>query len=175
MGRWQCRTDACPRRQGSGLRRVRDDCRSSRPGRPDRRDCPCRRAVRARRRSDPARNCPMTRDLNDALREEGESAVRAAIDAAAANPYQSKAKPNGHAAGGSIDGAAILDGVHAFLGWFVAYPSEDAHIAHTLWIAHCHLMDAWESTPRIAFLSPEPSSGKTRALEASELLVPNPV
>jgi hypothetical protein len=117
----------------------------------------------------------MTRDLNDALREEGESAVRAAIDAAAANPYQSKAKPNGHAAGGSIDGAAILDGVHAFLGWFVAYPSEDAHIAHTLWIAHCHLMDAWESTPRIAFLSPEPSSGKTRALEASELLVPNPV
>jgi hypothetical protein len=36
-------------------------------------------------------------------------------------------------------------------------------------------MDAWESTPRIAFLSPEPGSGKTRALETSELLVPNPV
>src|SRR5262249_16933137 len=28
---------------------------------------------------------------------------------------------------------------------------------------------------RIAFLSPEPASGKTRALEVSELLVPNPV
>jgi hypothetical protein len=36
-------------------------------------------------------------------------------------------------------------------------------------------MDAWESTPRIAFLSPEPKSGKTRALEISELLVPNAV
>jgi hypothetical protein len=36
-------------------------------------------------------------------------------------------------------------------------------------------MDAWESTPRIAFLSPEPGSGKTRALEISEMLVPNPV
>ena len=36
-------------------------------------------------------------------------------------------------------------------------------------------MDAWESTPRIAFLSPEPGSGKTRALEITELLVPNPV
>jgi hypothetical protein len=36
-------------------------------------------------------------------------------------------------------------------------------------------MDAWESTPRIAFLSPEPGSGKTRALEVSELLVPRPV
>jgi hypothetical protein len=65
--------------------------------------------------------------------------------------------------------------VHAFLGRFVAYPSAHAHVAHTLWIAHCHLMEAWDSTPRIAFLSPEPGSGKTRALEVSELLVPYPV
>jgi hypothetical protein len=36
-------------------------------------------------------------------------------------------------------------------------------------------MEAWESTPRIAFLSPEPGSGKSRALELSELLVPLPV
>src|SRR4051812_24192932 len=73
------------------------------------------------------------------------------------------------------DGAALLEAVHAFLGRFVAYPSEEAHVAHTLWVAHTHLMDAWESTPRIAFLSPEPGSGKTRALEISELLVPRPV
>lgn len=68
-----------------------------------------------------------------------------------------------------------LDDVHNFLGRFVAYPSPHARIAHTLWIAHAHLMDAWESTPRLAFLSPEPASGKTRALEITELLVPNPV
>jgi hypothetical protein len=68
-----------------------------------------------------------------------------------------------------------LDQVHDFLGRFVAYPSPEAQVAHTLWIAHTHLMDAWESTPRIAFLSPEPGSGKTRALEISELLVPLPV
>src|SRR5215510_5429017 len=72
-------------------------------------------------------------------------------------------------------GAAELDQVYKFLGRFVAYPSEHAHVAHTLWIAHTHLMDAWESTPRLAFLSPEPASGKTRALEISELLVPNAV
>jgi hypothetical protein len=36
-------------------------------------------------------------------------------------------------------------------------------------------MDAWEATARIAFLSPEPSSGKTRALEITENLVPRPV
>jgi hypothetical protein len=74
-----------------------------------------------------------------------------------------------------IDGAPLLDRVHTFLGRFVSYPSMYAHVAHTLWVAHCHAMDAWESTPRLAFLSAEPGSGKTRALEASELLVPNPV
>lgn len=48
-------------------------------------------------------------------------------------------------------------------------------MTHALWIVHTHLMDAWDSTPRIAFLSPEPGSGKSRALEVSELLVPTPV
>ena len=72
-------------------------------------------------------------------------------------------------------GAAIFGDVHKFLGRFVAYPTSHAHVAHVLWVAHAHLMDAWESTPRIAFLSPEPSSGKSRALEVSELLVPRPV
>ena len=69
----------------------------------------------------------------------------------------------------------ILDQIHGFLARFIAYPSDHAHIAHTLWVAHTHVMDAWDSTPRLAFLSPEPGSGKTRALEITELLVPNAV
>jgi hypothetical protein len=69
----------------------------------------------------------------------------------------------------------LLDDVYGFLGRFVAYPSEAAHVAHTLWVAHCYFMDSWESTPRIAFLSPEPGSGKSRALEVTEPLVPRPV
>ncbi|MCR9130707.1 MAG: DUF3631 domain-containing protein [Alphaproteobacteria bacterium] len=72
-------------------------------------------------------------------------------------------------------GADVLDAVEAFLTRFVAYPHEGASTAHALWIAHTHIMDAWESTPRLAFLSPEPGSGKTRALEVTELLVPRPV
>jgi hypothetical protein len=72
-------------------------------------------------------------------------------------------------------GAAVLADVEEFLGRFVAYPSEQCRTAHALWCAHTHLMDAAESTPRIAFLSPEPGSGKTRALEVTELLVPLPV
>lgn len=70
---------------------------------------------------------------------------------------------------------AILAEVHDYLGRFVAYPSEHAHLAHCLWIAHAHAMDAWESTPRLAFLSPERGSGKSRALELSETLVPRPI
>lgn len=69
----------------------------------------------------------------------------------------------------------MLDEVKAFLGQFIAYPSREAHVAHVLWIAHVHMMDSWESTPRLAFLSPEPASGKTRALEITELLVPRSV
>jgi len=74
-----------------------------------------------------------------------------------------------------VQGAQILDDVFSFLQRFVAYPSSDAAVAHTLWIAHAHLMDEWESTPRLSFLSPEPGSGKTRALEITETMVPRPV
>lgn len=72
-------------------------------------------------------------------------------------------------------GARLLDDVEAFLSRFVVYPGEPERVAHVLWIAHCWFMDAWDSTPRIAFLSPEPGSGKSRALEVTEPLVPRPV
>lgn len=68
-----------------------------------------------------------------------------------------------------------LDDLSRFLRQFVAYPDAHCLIAHVLWIAHTHAMHAWESTPRLAFLSPEPGSGKSRALEVTELVVPNPV
>lgn len=71
--------------------------------------------------------------------------------------------------------ADVLDSVHQYLARFIAYPSGHAAIAHVLWIAHTHCMDAWESTPRLAALSPEPGSGKTRLLEMTENLVPRPV
>jgi Protein of unknown function (DUF3631) len=72
-------------------------------------------------------------------------------------------------------GERVLSTVHEFLGRFVAYPSEHARVAHNLWIIHIHLIHLWENTPRIAFLSPEPASGKTRALEITECLVPRPM
>ena len=75
----------------------------------------------------------------------------------------------------AIVGAKLLTDVEQFLARFVAYPSEDCRVAHVLWAAHTHAMGVWDSTPRIAFLSPEPGSGKTRALEITETLVPRPI
>ena len=73
------------------------------------------------------------------------------------------------------DGAALLDDVHGFIARFVAFPSEGAAHAVTLWAAHCHAPGSFDSTPRLALLSPEPGSGKTRVLEVLELLTPAPM
>ena len=72
-------------------------------------------------------------------------------------------------------GRVVLQAVYDFMGRFVSYPSEHAQTAHALWCVHAHLMHFWDTTPRLAFLSPEPASGKSRAMEVTELLVPSPV
>ncbi|QKW50945.1 DUF3631 domain-containing protein [Streptomyces buecherae] len=74
-----------------------------------------------------------------------------------------------------IDGAALLDEVEAFHRRFNVFPAEAAYTAVALWDAHAHLLDCFDSTPRLAFLSPEPGSGKSRALEIVETLVPQPM
>lgn len=68
------------------------------------------------------------------------------------------------------DGAELLDDVHGFLRVYVAFPSEAASVAVTLWAVHTHLVDRFESTPRLAVLSPEKRSGKSRLLELLDLL-----
>lgn len=72
-------------------------------------------------------------------------------------------------------GVDLLHDVELHLARYIAYPGEAERVAHTLWVAHAHHLDAFESTPRLAFLSPEPGSGKTRALEVTDTLVPGPM
>jgi hypothetical protein len=73
------------------------------------------------------------------------------------------------------DGATVLNLARDYLKKYVAHPSDHALTAHVLWCAHTHLLEAFDTTARIAFLSPLPESGKTRALEATEPLVCRPV
>lgn len=72
-------------------------------------------------------------------------------------------------------GEHLLDDVRELLGRFVAFPSTAAVAAVTLWAAHSHLVHVGENSPRLALLSPEPGSGKTRTLEVLELLTPAPM
>jgi len=74
-----------------------------------------------------------------------------------------------------VSGVSLVCDIQGYCRRFIAYPSPHDLVAHVLWIVHAHLMDKWESTPRLAFLSPEPASGKSRALEVTETLVPRPV
>ncbi|MFI1382889.1 DUF3631 domain-containing protein [Embleya sp. NPDC020886] len=73
----------------------------------------------------------------------------------------------------TIDGAELLDEVERFHRRFNVFPTEAAYVAVTLWDGHAHLIDALDGTARLAFLSPEPGSGKSRALEIVETLTPN--
>jgi len=75
----------------------------------------------------------------------------------------------------SENGVNLLNEVEAFHRRFNAFPTESAYVAVALWDAHAHLLDAFDSTPRLAFLSPEPGSGKTRGLEICGTLVPHPM
>ncbi|WP_370582243.1 DUF3631 domain-containing protein [Plantibacter sp. VKM Ac-2880] len=69
----------------------------------------------------------------------------------------------------------VLGDVEAFVRRYVSFPDLDSCTATILWIAHAHLLEAFETTPRIAFLSTEPGSGKSRALEVVSALVPRPM
>ena len=67
------------------------------------------------------------------------------------------------------DPAALLNDLHGSLRSYVAFPSAHAAVAVTLWAAHTHLAARFDSTPRLALLSPEKECGKTRTLEALAL------
>lgn len=73
------------------------------------------------------------------------------------------------------EGAAVLDEVRAQIARFVSLPSEMHEVAVALWVAHTHNVDCFDSTPRLAIVSPEPGSGKTRSLEVFAKLVPEAV
>jgi hypothetical protein len=116
-----------------------------------------------------------TEKLSAKRQAKADAKKRKAEEAAARKVEREAAAAELAEKGEHVDGDAVLEAVKAYLKRFVSYPTEHACHAHVLWIAHTHMMDAWDSTPRLGFMSPEPGSGKTRALEVSELFVPRPV
>jgi len=70
------------------------------------------------------------------------------------------------------DACVLLNDVRSFVRRFCVFPDEHCLTAVTLWAAHTHMVKNFHTTPRLALLSPEPASGKTRVLEVLALLVP---
>ena len=64
----------------------------------------------------------------------------------------------------------ILADVKSFVDRFVAFPTEHHANAVALWIVHTHIYEQFDSTPRLAVISAEKQSGKTRLLEILNLL-----
>ena len=74
-----------------------------------------------------------------------------------------------------LDGSVVLDDTRIFIRRFCAFPDQQSLDAVTLWAAHCHMVEHFHTTPRLAVLSAEWGSGKTRVLEVLETLVPEPM
>jgi hypothetical protein len=73
------------------------------------------------------------------------------------------------------DGDEVLAEAEAFISRFCVLPGEHCYTAVTLWAAHTHFIEKLETTPRLACLSPEPGSGKTRVLEVLDVVCGNPL
>lgn len=72
-------------------------------------------------------------------------------------------------------GFQLLDDVRDFIRRFAAFPSTAALDAVTLWAAMTYFAEHLYAAPRLALLSPEPGSGKTRVLEVLALLTRRPM
>jgi hypothetical protein len=81
-------------------------------------------------------------------------------------------RTNGHKP--EREGAIVLDAVSSFLARFVAFPSPAAHVATTLWVAHSHMVDVFESTPRLACSALNPAPGKPESSKCSSCSCPDP-
>ena len=68
-----------------------------------------------------------------------------------------------------------LQNVSGFMGRFICYPSENARVAHTLWVAHCHLMEAWYTDAAVGIYVGGEGVRQDAGSEVTELLVPNSI
>jgi Protein of unknown function (DUF3631)/Bifunctional DNA primase/polymerase, N-terminal/Primase C terminal 1 (PriCT-1) len=77
-------------------------------------------------------------------------------------------------AGEPVPLAPLLDKIDAFLRRFLATLSDHHYVVLTLWVAHTYVITAAETTPYLHVTSAEILSGKTRLLEALDVLVYKP-
>lgn len=65
----------------------------------------------------------------------------------------------------TVDGAKLLDDLHAALTNYVKFPDVHAENATTLWVAATHAIPCWNAAPRLVVNSPQKRCGKSRLLD----------
>ena len=73
-----------------------------------------------------------------------------------------------------VNGAAVLNEVAGAFELYLALPLGAAEVL-AVWCAHAHAVEAFDSSPRLNFSSPEKGCGKTTARDVVGLLVPRPL
>jgi hypothetical protein len=69
-----------------------------------------------------------------------------------------------------VDGAQLLDAVHAAVLRYVVLPTPAAAVSVVLWVAATHAQPAWAHAPRMVIRAPEKRCGKSRLLDVIEAL-----
>lgn len=74
----------------------------------------------------------------------------------------------------------ILDDIEFQIRRHSVFDREEKYVANVLWIAASYFLKhqdikVFDAFPMLAFMSPEPDSGKSRALKVTELLSPNAI
>lgn len=67
-----------------------------------------------------------------------------------------------------VNGAVILDQLHAIITRYVILPSAEAAVAVALWTAATHAQASWAHAPRLVIRAPEKRCGKSRLLDIVE-------
>jgi hypothetical protein len=88
---------------------------------------------------------------------------------------EAAARPAVSLARQGIDGAKVLDFVHAYFGHWCAYPSDEDLDTNVLWAGHAKARDddnkpIWWATPRLIITATRRNSGKSRAEDLMCLL-----
>ena len=58
----------------------------------------------------------------------------------------------------------VLDELCKLFDTYIVFPSDEHRDAVVLWVAHSHVFEAFDTTPRLSVFSVEPGSGKTMVL-----------
>jgi len=115
-----------------------------------------------------ARHLHAVPELGDPTPDSGRTVPEAGADEAGSPPGQEPPDPEPEPL------VAVLDAISTHIARFVALTPVQLD-AVVLWVAHTHVAERFDHTPRLAVVSPELGSGKTILMSVIETLVPRPM